>query len=78
MASIEAVLRGLVCPARYVVILIGTGEQRAWYQDLHRRFKGKERVASPYFGCLYPVLLTMGIYADVEVVWTSANYVYDS
>jgi ubiquinone/menaquinone biosynthesis C-methylase UbiE len=78
VASIETVLRGLVRLARYVVILIGTGEQRVWYQDLHRRFKGKERVASPHFGCLYPVLLAMGIYADVEVVWTSANYVYDS
>lgn len=36
VAPIEAVLRGLVCLARHVVILIGTGEQRAWYQDLHR------------------------------------------
>jgi ubiquinone/menaquinone biosynthesis C-methylase UbiE len=78
VAPIEAVLRRLVRLARHLVILIGTGEQRDWYQDMHRRFKGKERVASPHFGCLYPVLLAMGIYADVEIIWTSSNYVYDS
>lgn len=78
VAPIDAVLRGLVRLARHVVILIGTGEQRGWYQDLHRGFKGKERVAWPHFEYLYPVLLAMGIYADVEIIWTSANYVYDS
>jgi SAM-dependent methyltransferase len=78
VAPIDVVLRGLVRLARHVVILIGTGEQRAWYQDLHRRFKGKERVAWPHFEYLYPMLLAMGIYADVEIIWTSANYVYDS
>lgn len=78
VAPIDAVLRGLVRLARHVVILIGTGEQRGWYQDLHRRFKGKERIASPHFEHLYPLLLAMGIYADVEIIWTSANYVYDS
>ena len=78
VAPIDAVLRGLVRLARHVVILIGTGEQRGWYQDLHRGFKGKERVAWPHFEYLYPVLLAIGIYADVEIIWTSANYVYDS
>lgn len=45
VAPIDAVLRGLARLAHHVVILIGTGEQQGWYQDLHRRFKGKERVA---------------------------------
>lgn len=78
VAPIDAVLAGLVRLARHVVILIGTGEQRGWYQDMHRCFKGKERIASPHFEHLYPLLLAMGIYADVEIIWTSANYVYDN
>ncbi|GAB4535814.1 MAG: hypothetical protein Kow0063_20520 [Anaerolineae bacterium] len=78
VAPIDVVLRGLVRLARHVVILVGTGEEQGWYRDLHLRFKGKERVAWPHFAHLYPVLLAMGIYADVEIIWTSANYVYDS
>jgi SAM-dependent methyltransferase len=78
VGPIDLVLRRLVCLARHLVILIGAGEQRGWYQDLHRRFKGRERVASPHFEYLYPVLLALGMYADVEILWTSANYVYDS
>jgi precorrin-6B methylase 2 len=31
---------------------------------------------TPHFGLLYPVLLDMGIWADVQVMWTSNNYVY--
>jgi len=75
--AIDAVVRGLVRLARRVVILMGTGEQRKWYQTLHRRFKGKERIPSPHFRHFYALLLEMGIYADVEIIWTSANYVYD-
>jgi hypothetical protein len=61
-----------------VFILMGSGEQRKWYRRLHRRFTGKDRLSSPHFQYFYPVLLDMGIYADVEIIRTSANYVYDS
>jgi hypothetical protein len=64
--------------ARHVFILMGSGEQRKWYRRLHRRFTGKDRLSSPHFQYFYPVLLDMGIYADVEIIRTSANYVYDS
>jgi len=75
---IDAVVRGLVRLARHTVVLMGTGEQREWYQALHRRFKGKARVPYPHFRHFYALLLEMGIYADAEIVWASANYVYDS
>lgn len=78
MKSINAVIRGLVSLARHVFIVIGSGEQRKWYRRLHRRFTGKDRLSSPHFQHFYAVLLEMGIYADVEIIKTSANYVYDS
>lgn len=78
MKSINAVIQRLVRLARYVFILMGSGEQRKRYRRLHRRFTGKDRLSSPHFQHFYAVLLEMGIYADVEIVRTSANYVYDS
>lgn len=75
---IDAVVRELVRMARHVVILMGTGEQREWYQSLYRRFKGRAPVSPPHVGHFYPVLLEMGIFADVEILWTSYNYVFES
>lgn len=75
--EIDVVIRNLVHLARHVVALMGSGEPREWEQDLYRRFMG-ERVAPPQLQYFYPLLLEMGIYADVRVFWTSFNYVYDS
>lgn len=75
--AIDAVIQNLVHLARHVVALMGTGEPREWEQALYRRFMG-ERVAPPQLQYFYPLLLEMGIYADVQVFWTSFNYVYDS
>ncbi len=74
---IDRVLRRLLVLSPHVVVLMGTGEPMAWRQALYRRFKGRERVASPQFPAFHAVLLEMGLEADVEMVWTSANYVYD-
>jgi SAM-dependent methyltransferase len=74
---IEVVLRGLVDLAPHVAILMDAGEQREWYRALYRRFKGKEPFPYAHFRHFYPVLLAMDIYADVELLWTSFNYVYD-
>jgi hypothetical protein len=76
--EIDVVIRNLVHLARHVVALMGTGEPREWEQALYRRFLGGERVAPPQVQYFYPLLLEMGIYADVQVFWTSYNYVYDS
>ncbi len=75
---IDDVMRRLVGIARHSVILMGIGDQPEWYGKLHRRFRGADRVPSPHLGHFYPVLLELGIFADVEVVWISANYVYES
>lgn len=76
--EIDTVIQNLVHLARHVVALMGTGEPREWEQALYRRFLGMERVAPPQVQYLYPLLLEMGIYADVQVFWTSFNYVFDS
>ncbi len=76
--AIDLVIRNLVHLSGHVVALMGTGEPREWEQELYRRFRGRDRVAPPQMQYFYPLLLEMGIYADVEVFWTSYNYVYDS
>lgn len=75
---IDAVVRGMVRLARHIVVLMGTGEQREWYQTLHHRIKGRDRIPYPHFRHFYALLLEMGIYANVEMIWTSANFIYDS
>ncbi|MFZ5916364.1 MAG: class I SAM-dependent methyltransferase [Chloroflexota bacterium] len=75
---IDAVVQGLTRLARRVVALMGSGEQREWYRHLHRRFRGREPVPPPQVQYFYPLLLEMGIYPDVQVFWTSYNYVYPS
>lgn len=77
LLSIDQVLRHLLVLSPQVVILMGDGKPMAWRQTLYRRFKGQERVASPQFPTFHAVLLEMGLKAEVEMVWTSANYVYD-
>ncbi len=78
VTEIDVVIRELVRLAQHVVALMGTGELEEWYCDLHRRFRGGDPVPPPQVQYFYPVLLEMGIYANVEVFWTSYNYVYDS
>jgi len=75
--SIDSVIRQLVHLANSTVILIGTGDRREWYQKLHYQLKGRDRVPPTHFGDFYPVLLDMRIYADVEILPTSYNYVFD-
>jgi SAM-dependent methyltransferase len=75
---ITDVMRALVSLSRHTVVLMGAGEQPEWYRRIHRRFRGHDRTPSPHLGHFYPALLELGVYADVEVVWASANYVYES
>lgn len=76
--AIDVVMRHLMRLACHVVALMGTGERRDWYRDLYRRFRGEEPMPPPQVQYFYPVLTEMGIYADVQIFWTSYNYVYDS
>jgi len=75
---IDQVMRALLRVARRVVILMGTGDTQAWQHDLSVRFLGKPRVTPASFREFYPLLMEMGIYADVEILPTSSNYVYES
>ena len=76
--AIDRVVRSLVRLSHHVVAWMGTGERRDWYRDLFQRFRGRELVSPPQLERFYPVLLEMGIYADVDVFWTTYNYVYNS
>jgi SAM-dependent methyltransferase len=76
--SMDIVIDGLVRLTRHFFILMGTGEPLIWRQKLYQRFKGKDRIHPPQFDHFYPILLEMGIFADVEIIWVTANYVYNS
>ncbi|MCX7839959.1 MAG: class I SAM-dependent methyltransferase [Anaerolineae bacterium] len=75
---IDVVMRELVRVARRIVILMGTGSEVAWQRAVYLQLRGKSRVLPPSFREFYPVLMEMGIYADVEILPTSYNYVYDN
>jgi len=75
---IDQVVSQLVRLARRVVILMGTGDEVEWQRALYLQFRGAPRVLPASFREFYPLLMEMGIYADVEILPTSFNYVYDS
>ena len=75
---VDQVVQRAVELAERVVILMGTGDRREWYDRLYRALKGRPPVSPAHFGDFYPVLLEMGLYADVEIVPTSANYVFET
>lgn len=76
--SIDTVIRALVRRSDSVVLLISTGERQEPEAALWQRFWGREPIPPPQLPLLYPLLLELGIYADVEVFWTSHNYVHTS
>ena len=78
VTPIGMVLVELTKLADYTYILIGTGDRSDWYRDLRQRFSEEEGPTIPNFGHLYSVMLEMGIWADVEILLTSSNYVYDT
>jgi SAM-dependent methyltransferase len=74
--DIDSVVRELLGLACRLVILLGTGSASGWSRPLYRQFMGEEQHAPPQLRHLYPVLLEMDIYADVEIIWSSYNHVY--
>ncbi len=73
---IDDVLRSLTRRANLLVALMGDGKQEVWYRDLYQRFRGHPPVSPPQVQFLHPLLREMGLDARVELVQTSANYVY--
>lgn len=76
--DINLVIGDLLPLTGHLTILLGTGAPSIWSQDLYRQFSGEERVIPPQLDLLYPVLLEMGLYADVDILSASQNYLYDS
>ncbi len=76
--DIDLVIDNLLPLTWHLMILLGTGAPSIWSQDLYRRFTGEERVIPPQLDLLYPVLLEMGLYADVRIFNASQNYLYAS
>ena len=73
---IDRVIQKLVSEADLIVAVMGMGDGQAWYHSLYRHFRGRRPVSPPQVEFFYPVLEEMGIQAQVEIVQTSANYVY--
>ncbi len=78
LLDIDLVIGNLLPLTGHLMILLGTGTPSIWSQDLYRQFSGEERVIPPQLDLLYPVLLEMGLYADVRILNASQNYLYDS
>ena len=76
VANIDELIRSLLPLTQHLAILLGTGATSPWSQELYRQFKGEARQVSPQLNLLYPVLLEMGIYANVETIISSQNYIY--
>lgn len=76
--DIARVLNTLLVCSQRINILLGTGVRSYWYQALIRKFGGEEPVSAPQLDLLYPLLLEMGIVADVRIVPASQNYLYEN
>ena len=76
VAPIDRVIVGLLSFSRCLVILLGTGAPSAWSQRMYRELKGEPRIIPPQLDLLYPVLLAMGLYAEVEIIPTTQHYVF--
>lgn len=74
--DIDLVIGNLLPLTGHLMILLGTGARSIWSQDLYHQFSGEERVIPPQLDLLYPVLLEMGLYADVRILNASQNYLY--
>lgn len=76
--EIDRVLETLLACSQRIVILLGTGTRSPWYQTLISEFAAEESISAPQLDLLYPLLLEMDILADVSIIQTSQNYLYDS
>jgi hypothetical protein len=75
---IDRVIEKLLDISDSLVALMGIGGKTSWYREVHRQLKGYDSVSPPQLKLLYPVLLEMGIYADVQIKETSSNYVFSN
>lgn len=76
--EINRVLQTLLSCCELACVLLGTGIRSSWYQDLIDNFAGEEPISAPQLDLFYPLLLEMGIIADVRMLSVSQNYIYDN
>lgn len=75
--EIDRVLETLLACSEQIFILMGTGASCPWYRALYEQFAVEEPISAPQLDFLYPLLLEMRILADVHIVWSSHNSLYD-
>lgn len=76
--EIDLVLETLLACSEQVWILLGTGIHSPWYRGLIEKFAGDDPISAPQLNYLYPLLLEMGILADVRILQASQNYVFEN
>jgi SAM-dependent methyltransferase len=76
--AIDAVIEGLLRVANWTMVLIGTGEPLPWRQDLNLRWRKNPLVTSPQLPQFFALLAEMGIYPDVQIYYSSYNYVFET
>lgn len=76
--EIKRVLETLLACSEQILILLGTGIPSLWYRTLYQHFHNELPVSAPQLNFLYPLLLEMGILADVHILQASQNYNYES
>ena len=74
--QIDVLLETLLPLTNYLAILLGSGAVSPWKQSLYQQFRGEGRIIPPQLDFLYPLLLDMGLYADVDIIPASQNYVF--
>ena len=74
--EIDQVLKALLICSQRIYILLGTGARTPWYRALIQEFAGEEPISAPQLDLLYPLLLEMGILADVRIIQASQNYLF--
>lgn len=75
--EIDRVLETLLACSEQILILLGTGVTSPWYLALCSQFAEEKPISAPQLDFLYPLLMEIGILADVKILWSSQNYFYD-
>lgn len=75
--EIDRVMETLMDCSKRIYILMGTGVRSPWYQALVQQLDAQQIISAPQLDLFYPFLLEKGIFAEVRILWSSQNYIYD-